>query len=53
MDILTALAEAAPAKSNRKCKESTWWRHRSGEVSRPGIVTMLVGGGTWSGLEVL
>ena len=33
--------------------ESTWWRHRTGEVSRPGIVTMLVGGGSWSGLEVL
>lgn len=33
--------------------ESTWWRHRTGEVSRPGVVTMLVGGGTWSSLEVL
>lgn len=33
--------------------ESTWWRHKTGEVSPAGIVTMLVGGGGWSGLEVL
>lgn len=33
--------------------ESTWFRHRTGEVSPPGIVTLLVGGGGWSGLEVL
>jgi predicted phosphodiesterase len=33
--------------------ESTWWKHKAGEVSAPGIVTMLVGGGGWSGLEVL
>jgi predicted phosphodiesterase len=33
--------------------ESTWWRHKTGETGRPGIVTMLVGGGGWSGLEVL
>lgn len=33
--------------------ESTWWRHKTGEVSRPGIVTMLVGGGAWHGLEVI
>ena len=33
--------------------ESTWWRHATGEVSRPGIVTAVVGGGCWSSLEVL
>jgi predicted phosphodiesterase len=33
--------------------ESTWWRHRAGEGGSPGVVTMLVGGGTWSALEVL
>ena len=33
--------------------ESTWWRHRTGEVTRPGIVTAVVGGGTWHSLEVL
>lgn len=33
--------------------ESTWWRHRTGSPGRPGIVTMLVGGGTWHGIEVL
>lgn len=33
--------------------ESTWWRHRTGEVSRPGVITMWVGQGTWRGLEVL
>jgi hypothetical protein len=33
--------------------ESTWFRHRSGEVTRPGIVTAVVGGGAWSSLEVL
>ena len=33
--------------------ESTWWRHRKGQVSPPGIVTMLVGGGTWSDLQVV
>ena len=32
---------------------STWWKHRTGEWGQPGIVTMLVGGGTWSALEVL
>lgn len=32
---------------------SQWWRHRTGEWGQPGIVTMLVGGGTWSALEVL
>ena len=33
--------------------ESTWWRHRTGESGNPGIVTLLVGGGSWSALEVL
>lgn len=33
--------------------ESTWWRHRTGMVSPPGIVTMVVGDGAWSSLEVL
>jgi len=32
---------------------SQWWKHRTGEWGQPGIVTMLVGGGTWSALEVL
>jgi predicted phosphodiesterase len=33
--------------------ESTWFRHRAGGVSEPGIVTALVGGGSWRSLEVL
>jgi len=32
---------------------SQWWKHRTGEWGQPGIVTMLVGGGRWSALEVL
>ncbi len=32
---------------------SQWWKHQSGEWGQPGIVTMLVGAGTWSGLEIL
>lgn len=32
---------------------SQWWKHRTGEWGQPGVVTMLVGGGTWTGLEVL
>lgn len=32
---------------------SQWWKHATGEWGQPGIVTMLVGGGTWSALEVL
>lgn len=32
---------------------SQWWKHRTGEWGQPGVVTMLVGGGRWSGLEVL
>lgn len=33
--------------------ESTWFRHTHGEGGSPGVVTALVGGGGWSGLEVL
>jgi len=32
---------------------SQWWKHRTGEWGQPGIVTALVGGGSWSALEVL
>jgi len=32
---------------------SQWWRHRTGEWGQPGVVTMMVGGGSWSSLEVL
>lgn len=32
---------------------SQWWKNRTGEWGQPGIVTALVGGGTWSSLEVL
>jgi hypothetical protein len=32
---------------------STWWRHRTGEDAPPGLVTLAVGGGGWSALEVL
>jgi predicted phosphodiesterase len=33
--------------------ESTWFRHMAGEGGSPGVVTMLVGGGSWSALEVV
>jgi hypothetical protein len=33
--------------------ESTWFRHTNGGMSQPGIVTAIVGGGSWSSLEVL
>lgn len=33
--------------------ESTWWREKTGEVSPPGMVSMLVGARTWSDLAVL
>lgn len=33
--------------------ESTWWRHQTGQVTRPGVVTMLVGNGGWRAMEVL
>lgn len=32
---------------------SQWWKHRTGEWGQPGLVTALVGGGSWSALEVL
>lgn len=32
---------------------SQWWKHRTGEWGQPGIITALVGGGSWSSLEVL
>lgn len=32
---------------------SQWWKHATGEWGQPGLVTAMVGGGTWSGLEVL
>lgn len=33
--------------------ESTWWRHRTGQGGRPGILSMVVGAGEWSDLQVL
>ncbi|HKY58365.1 MAG TPA: metallophosphoesterase [Aeromicrobium sp.] len=32
---------------------SQWWKHATGEWGQPGIVTAVVGGGSWSSLEVL
>lgn len=32
---------------------SQWWKHATGEWGQPGVVTALVGGGSWSALEVL
>jgi predicted phosphodiesterase len=32
---------------------SQWWKHRTGEWGQPGIVTAVVGGGTWRSLEIL
>lgn len=32
---------------------STWWRHKTGEDSPPGLVTLVIGGGSWSDLAVL
>jgi predicted phosphodiesterase len=32
---------------------SQWWKHRTGEWGQPGVLTALVGGGSWSALEVL
>lgn len=32
---------------------SQWWKNRTGEWGQPGIITALVGGGSWSSLEVL
>lgn len=33
--------------------ESTWWKHRTGEVGNPGIVTMTTHAGDWDDLRVL
>jgi predicted phosphodiesterase len=32
---------------------SQWWKHRTGEWGQPGIVTAIVGGGSWRSLEIL
>ena len=32
---------------------SAWWRHKTGLDAPPGIVSLLVGGGSWRALEVL
>jgi predicted phosphodiesterase len=32
---------------------SAWWRHKTGLDAPPGMVTLLVAGGGWHGLEVL
>lgn len=32
---------------------STWWRHRTGQDAPPGMVTLLIGGGSWSDLAVV
>ena len=32
---------------------SQWWKHRTGEWGQPGIVTAVVGGGSWRSLEIL
>jgi predicted phosphodiesterase len=33
--------------------ESTWWREKTGEVSPPGMVSVLVGNKTWTDLAIL
>jgi predicted phosphodiesterase len=33
--------------------ESTWWRHRAGQVAPTGAVTMTVGGGGWDDLRIV
>jgi hypothetical protein len=33
--------------------ESTYWRHRTGQVAPAGVVTALVGSGTWNDLQVV
>lgn len=33
--------------------ESTWWKSRTGEVSAPGMVSLLTGSGVWSDLAIL
>lgn len=32
---------------------SQWWKHRTGEWGQPGVLTMMVGDGKWSQLEIL
>jgi predicted phosphodiesterase len=32
---------------------SQWWKHRTGEWGQPGVVTALVGGGSFRSLEIL
>lgn len=34
-------------------RESSWWRHITGEGGRPGVLTMLVGGGRRRHLEII
>jgi hypothetical protein len=33
--------------------KSDWWEHRTGEVSMPGMVSLLTSGGHWSDLAIL
>lgn len=33
--------------------ESTWWKHRTGEIGQPGVVTLTTHAGTWDDLRVL
>lgn len=33
--------------------ESTWWKHRTGEVSAPGMVSLLTSRGLWSDLAII
>lgn len=32
---------------------SQWWKHRTGEWGKPGILNLLIGGGEWRSLEIL
>jgi hypothetical protein len=54
----TTSASSTPARQDvaagaRAESGSQWWKHRTGEWGQPGVVTALVGGGSWSALEVL
>lgn len=33
--------------------ESTWWRHRTGQGGKPGIVTLTAANGDWDNLQVI
>lgn len=33
--------------------ESTWWKERTGDVSPPGMVTLVAGAGTWTDLLII